>query len=176
MGTATTFYKTFSEGRSELIGGSFYSGPTVLGLARLITGVEDYKTLLEMATRGDRFKVDFGSDDVPIPEELKHLMPPFNFPLVQMSKASRAKLESGEITHDDIVASLFSGHAVSVERYIGTIGQVNGFKQAYIVGSSVQDNLFMQRQIGKYTGNFTNHPTSYFLEHGSHLGVIGNLV
>ena len=82
MGTATTFYKTFSEGRSELIGGSFYSGPTVLGLARLITGVEDYKTLLEMATRGDRFKVDFGSDDVPIPEELKHLMPPFNFPLV----------------------------------------------------------------------------------------------
>ena len=84
MGTATTFYKTFSEGRSELIGGSFYSGPTVLGLARLITGVEDYKTLLEMAIRGDRFKVDFGSNDVPIPEELKHLMPPFNFPFTQM--------------------------------------------------------------------------------------------
>jgi pantothenate kinase len=116
FGTGNILYHVKKGQPSTLLVGNFYSGITSINLASLITGVDDFHTLMEMANRGDRFKCDFGILDVPMPDELKFMVPPFNVPIIQFTKVTKKKVESGEITHDDIVASIFSAQAVMAER------------------------------------------------------------
>ena len=57
-GTGTGIFQVFESGEFKPFGGSPLSGPTAAAQIRLITGVEDYHTMIEMAKKGDRFKCD----------------------------------------------------------------------------------------------------------------------
>ena len=108
-------------------------------LCSYITGVEDYKTMLEMAQRGDRYKLDLGFPDLFFKKEILELyqMQFTNYPVTFMTKLRRDKVESGEITHEDICASVFSCAAMIIEKQLYQLASLFQHKNAYVGGSLV---------------------------------------
>ena len=87
-------------------------------LVEYITGVSDYKTMLEMAKKGDRYKCDLGLKELLLQENMSMLVKTPDLPLVFMRKLKREAVESGEISHEDICASAFACMALILESNI----------------------------------------------------------
>ena len=64
--------------------------------------------MVEMAKKGDRYKCDLGLKDMNLQQEISSLVQLPNLPISFMKKLSRKALESGEITNEDVCASVFA--------------------------------------------------------------------
>ena len=169
-------YKSYENGKTDVIGGSFFCGSSIISLIRFITGVRDYKTMIEMAKKGDRFKCDLGALDIPLQDELKVLCNNMNIPLAFMSKLSREALESGEITNEDVCASCFANISTLLDRSLHLTSMLMGIKNFYLAGSLMNDNPIIEGQIGRYSGHLPTYPKIHYLDYASHLGIIGALL
>ena len=174
-GSDTVFYNAYRNITTMPVGDTFFAGPSIVRMITFITGVKDYGTMLEMASRGDRHKVDNCFNDTYIPPEICEKYPYDNYPLTFLYKLSREGLENKEYTIEDICASMYSCAALLMEKQMYLLAKVYNHKDVYIGGSLVQDNLYMQKLIGFYST--TQGPLNiYYMDHGSYLSGIGMLL
>ena len=58
----------------RLVQATLFAGSTIISLIEVITGVSDYKTMVEMAKKGDRYKCDLGLKDMHLQQEISSLV------------------------------------------------------------------------------------------------------
>ena len=62
-GSGIGIYKCEADGKYDILASPFVAGPSIICLAKFITGVSDFNTLVEMARKGNRFKCDLSVCD-----------------------------------------------------------------------------------------------------------------
>lgn len=73
VGTGVGISKVNRKAEVEHYTSPCQSGTSATNTLRLITGIQDYNTLMDMAKRGDRFKCDMNASDfVPQLKDNKH--------------------------------------------------------------------------------------------------------
>ncbi|RLI37727.1 hypothetical protein DRO55_00690 [Candidatus Bathyarchaeota archaeon] len=137
VGTGTAMVVVYDGGRSiRHIGGTGVGGGTILGLAKRMLGVVDFKTLEDMASRGDAEKVDLTVRDIAggpvgiIPAE---------------ATASNFGRLTGEEEPNDIAAAIFN----MVSQVVGVLAAMaarayNLREDVVFVGKPVQSRIIAE--------------------------------
>jgi pantothenate kinase len=146
----------------------------MLALARFFTGIDDYTSLLNMAKKGDRLKVDSLFSDITEGED--YLQYSKDIPINFMAKISREKIEKGEITMEDVCQSCFAAVGREIDWLLCAYAPLYKFKEVYITGSVYQDNDFLMNMQGKNVIFEDRYPKCFYLDHGSYLGAIGSIL
>lgn len=109
MGTGTAMVVAYGDsGKIKHIGGTGVGGGTVLGLSKLMLGIDDFKTLEEMAVRGNPNNVDLTVADI--------VGGPIGIIPAEATASNFGKLDS-HANGDDVAAAIFN----MVSQVIGMI-------------------------------------------------------
>jgi type II pantothenate kinase len=143
------------------VGGSALGGGTLLGLARLLLGVDSYEEITELARRGDRRKVDllvgdiYDEGELPLPAEI--------------NAASFGKLASREPA--DLANALMGLVGENIGLICGQLARVLEAEAVVYCGSTLTHNLPLCEILTAVTSAFGT--PSYRLERGAYCGAVG---
>jgi type II pantothenate kinase len=140
LGTGTSIL-CIAAGRAQRIGGSAFGGGTLLGLGRLLLGVESFRELSELAAKGDRRRVDllvgdiYTGADTPLPRDL--------------NAASFAKLASREPA--DLAHALVGMLGENVALLCGHLAREQRATAVLFGGSTLLQNPALALVLGNVT-------------------------
>ncbi|MCP4002824.1 MAG: hypothetical protein GY725_01385 [bacterium] len=160
LGTGTSVLGLTPAG-AQRVGGSALGGGTLLGLGRLLLGVESFAEMTELARRGDRRKVDLLVGDIyrgletPLPGEL--------------NAASFGKLDSRE--PEDLAAALMGLIGENIALICGTIANSQGFSEIFYCGSTLWENPVLRQIIAEVSAMYA--VPAEFLPNGRFCGAVG---
>ena len=160
LGTGTSVLAV-GRGQPQRVGGSALGGGTLLGLGRLLLGVESFDDLAALAATGDRRPVDllvgdiYRGVDTPLPREL--------------NAASFGKLDSRR--PQDLAAALMGLVGENVALICGAIAR--GGEESLVVycGSTLNRNPTLRRILDRVT-SMSGVPAR-FLDEGAFCGAVG---
>ncbi|MFD2830655.1 type II pantothenate kinase [Corticicoccus populi] len=144
VGTGTSFHQADSDGQRRA-GGSGVGGGTLMGLSRLLTGVENFDDIISLAKNGNRDQIDlkvhhiYAGNKSPLPGDLTAS----NFGNVQPGDHKDANIEDQLQSVIALVAETVSTIGISL---------AEGFNTEHIVyiGSTLLDNDVMTEIINRY--------------------------
>jgi type II pantothenate kinase len=160
LGTGTSVL-SIDDGRVERVGGTALGGGTVLGLGRLLLGVESFAELAALAERGDRRGVDllvgdvYRGADAPI--------------LRDLTAASFAKLHSTR--PEDLAHALMGLVGENVALLCGGFARGLSIDGVVYCGSTLAENPALRRIVSEITTLFGHRPC--FLVAGAFCGAVG---
>ena len=160
LGTGTSVLHV-EEGRVERVGGTALGGGTVLGLGKLLLGVESFAELAGLAERGDRRTVDlmvgdvYRSADAPL--------------LRDLTAASVAKLSSTR--PEDLAHALMGLVGENVALLCGGFARGSSVEGVVYCGSTLSENPALRRIVAEITTLFGHRPC--FLAGGAFCGAVG---
>jgi type II pantothenate kinase len=161
LGTGTSILLS-EDGSSRRIGGSALGGGSLLGLGRLLLGVERFDEITELAARGDRRKVDLlvgdiypDADELPLPADL--------------NAASFAKLASREPA--DLAHALVGLLGENTALLCGQLAAAFQAKAILYCGSTLRDNPTLVEILTSVTEMMGAR--SHLLAHGASCGAVG---
>ena len=160
VGTGTSVLALDPEG-SRRVGGSALGGGTLLGLGRLLLGVESFDEICALAARGDRDRVDllvrdiYPGGEIALPGDL--------------NAASFAKLDSR--SPEDLAHALVGMIAENVGLICGNLARSLGARAVVYCGSTLLHNAGMQDILRWVTA--MNGATAHFPEEGAFCGALG---
>lgn len=168
VGTGTSIHILNKDNHSR-VGGTGVGGGTILGLSTLLTGIEDYHEIIDLAVQGNRDLIDLKVSQIyegsksPISGELTAS----NFGQVQKgltSERNQADLLSAIMGMVGETVSTISVHAAAQ----------HGASNIVYIGSSFSDNQCLREITENYTRLRGANPT--FVENGEFSGAIGALL
>jgi type II pantothenate kinase len=160
LGTGTSIMQISPRG-SRRVGGSALGGGSLLGLGRLLLGLESFDDIAALAERGDRRKVDllvgdiYAEGELPLPAEL--------------NAASFGKLQSRQPA--DLAHALMGLVGENVGLICGQLAQALEAEAVVYCGSTLTRNPTLSgilRGVGAAFGT-----PAHLLEHGAFCGAIG---
>ena len=161
LGTGTSILH-LTPGESRRVGGSALGGGSLLGLGRLLLGVDAFDEITALAAGGDRRKVDllvgdiYGDGEVlPLPAEL--------------NAASFAKLESREPA--DVAHALIGLVGENTALLCGQLAGALGAQAVVYCGSTLRGNPTLAEILTGVTAMLG--ASSHLLEHGAFCGAVG---
>jgi len=160
LGTGTSILSVL-DGRVERIGGTALGGGTVVGLGRLLFGVESFAEITALAAGGDRRGVDLLVGDV--------YRGTASSIASQLTAASFAKLDS--LAAPDVAHALMGLVAENVVLIAGALARGAGVDTIVYCGSTLTENPALGDIVGEITTFFGNRPL--FLAGGAYAGAIG---
>ncbi len=160
LGTGTSVLAV-DEGRVERVGGTALGGGTVLGLGRLLVGIESFAEIAAMAERGDRRSVDLLVGDV-----YRGAVAPL---LRDLTAASFAKLASTR--PEDLAQALMGLVGENVALLCGGFARGLAVDTVVYCGSTLSENPSLRRIVGEITTHL-GHRAS-FLAGGAFCGAVG---
>ncbi|WP_010531382.1 type II pantothenate kinase [Lentibacillus jeotgali] len=168
VGTGTSMHYV-QDGRQERVGGSGIGGGTLLGLAFLTTGMQDYEQIVRGARDGDRENVDLKVKDI-----FEGALPPISGDLTASNFGKTEAMMLEPPSNPDILAANigFIGEVI-VTISSQMAGQYDAEAIVY-VGSSFRSNPLLQEIIEMYAGMIGKKPV--FLDHGEYSGAVGALL
>ena len=164
VGTGTSFHQATTTDQKR-VGGSGVGGGTLLGLSHLLTGIEDYHTIIERAKKGDRNKVDlkvhhiYNGKPTPIPGDLTAS----NFGNVLNHKSDQS-IEDQLIAVIGLVAETVTAMALNLADAFDT-------KKMVFIGSTLLDNTVMTDII--YNDSQLKGAEAYVVPNGEFSGALG---
>jgi type II pantothenate kinase len=160
LGTGTSVL-SLDRGRATRVGGSALGGGTLLGLGRLLLGVETFDEICELAARGDRRKVDLLVGDI---------YPGGELPLpADLNAASFAKLDSREPA--DVAHALMGMLGENIALICGTLARSVGAQAVVYCGSTLIHNPELREILRWVTAAYGAQP--HFLDAGAYCGALG---
>jgi type II pantothenate kinase len=160
LGTGTSVL-SIDAGAVERVGGTALGGGTVLGLGRLLLGVESFADLAAMAERGDRRRVDLLVGDV---------YQGADAPLLRdLTAASFAKLASTQ--PEDLAHALMGLVGENVALLCGGFARSRAIEGVLYCGSTLVENPALRRILAEITTLFGHRPC--FLAGGAFCGAVG---
>jgi len=160
LGTGTSVLSV-EDGHVARVGGTALGGGTVLGLGKLLLGVESFAELTALAERGDRRSVDlmvgdvYRSTDAPL--------------LRDLTAASFAKLASTE--PEDLASALMGLVGENVALLCGGFARHSSIEGVVYCGSTLSENPPLRRIVAEITTLFGHRPC--FLAGGAFCGAVG---
>lgn len=160
LGTGTSVL-SLDRGKVTRVGGSALGGGTLLGLGRLLLGVETFEKICALAEQGDRRKVDllvgdiYPSGDVPLPRDL--------------NAASFAKLDSR--APSDVAHALMGMLGENIALICGTLARSVGAQAVVYCGSTLLHNPELREILRWVTAAYGAQP--HFLDEGAFCGALG---
>lgn len=168
VGTGTSIHFINSKSNTR-IGGTGVGGGTVIGLSLLLTGIDDYSSIVSQAKQGNRNGIDLKVKDI-----YEGAEPPIfgdltasNFGNAHFNKTSTASKE-------DLLASILGlvGETVATTS-IFAAGQF-GVQDIVFIGTSFYNNDFLRNVVEEYTRFKGANPL--FVQNGEYSGAIGALL
>ena len=160
LGTGTSVLSV-DDGRASRVGGTALGGGTILGLGKLLLGVESFAELAAMAERGDRRSVDLLVGDVYRGTDA---------PLLRdLTAASFAKLTSTR--PDDLAHALMGLVGENVALLCGGFARGLAIEGVVYCGSTLSENPALRRIVAEITTLFGHRPC--FLTAGAFCGAAG---
>jgi type II pantothenate kinase len=160
LGTGTSVL-AIDDGRVERVGGTALGGGTVLGLGKLLLGIESFAELAAMAERGDRRSVDLLVGDVYRGADA---------PLLRdLTAASFGKLHSTR--PDDLAHALMGLVGENVAVLCGGFARGLAIEGVVYCGSTLSENPALRRIVAEITTLFGHRPC--FLAGGAFCGAVG---
>ena len=160
LGTGTSVL-SLDDGRVGRVGGTALGGGTVLGLGRLLLGVESFAELAALAQRGDRRTVDLLVGDVYRGDRA---------PLLRdLTAASFAKLDSRR--PEDLAHALMGLVGENVALLCGGFARGLTIAGVLYCGSTLAENPALRAIVAEITTLFGHQP--WFLERGAFCGAVG---
>jgi type II pantothenate kinase len=160
LGTGTSVLSV-QDGRVERVGGTALGGGTVLGLGKLLLGVESFAELTALAERGDRRTVDLMVGDVYRGADA---------PLLRdLTASSFAKLASTK--PEDLAHALMSLVGENVALLCGGFARGSSVEGVVYCGSTLSENPALRRIVAEITTLFGHRPC--FLAGGAFCGAVG---
>jgi type II pantothenate kinase len=160
IGTGTSVLAIEPDG-AKRIGGSALGGGTLLGLGRLLLGVESFDEICQLASRGDRRRVDLSVGDI---------YPGGEIPLpADLNASSFAKLASRE--PQDLAHALVGMLAENIGLICGNLARGFGAHAVVYCGSTLLHNRELQEILRWVTA--MHGATAHFPEHGAFCGALG---
>jgi len=160
LGTGTSVLSV-GDGRVERVGGTALGGGTVVGLGKLLLGVDSFADLAAMAERGDRRTVDMLVGDVYRGADA---------PLLRdLTAASFAKLQSTR--PEDLAHALMGLVGENVSLLCGGFARGLAIEGVVYCGSTLVENPALRRIVAEITTLFGHRPC--FLAGGAFCGAVG---
>jgi type II pantothenate kinase len=160
VGTGTSVL-LLEPGRARRIGGSALGGGTLMGLAKLLLGVESFDEVCALAARGDRRRVDLLVRDIYPGGEIE--LPG------DLNASSFAKLESREPS--DLAHALIGMIGENIGLICGNLARTTGATAVLYCGSTLLHNPELAQILTWVTA--MNGATAHFPEHGAFCGALG---
>lgn len=160
LGTGTSVL-SLDRGRATRVGGCALGGGTLLGLGRLLLGVETFDEIVALAARGDRRRVDllvgdiYPSGEIPLPLDL--------------NAASFAKLDSRD--PPDVAHALMGMLGENIALICGTLARSSGAQAVVYCGSTLIQNAELREILRWVTAAYGAQP--HFLDAGAFCGALG---
>ena len=160
LGTGTSILAV-REGGPERIGGSALGGGTLLGLGRLLLGVESFGEVTALAANGDRRRVDLLVRDIyrhgamPLPGDL--------------NAASFGKLASTD--PEDLAHAIVGLIGENVAIICASLARATGAEAVVYCGSTVAENPALEEILSAITIAFGSRPL--YLPEGAFCGAVG---
>lgn len=160
VGTGTSVL-AIEPGGAKRIGGSALGGGTLLGLGRLLLGVESFDEICALAASGDRRRVDLLVQDIYPGGEIA--LPP------DLNASSFAKLASREPR--DLAHALVGMLGENIGLICGNLARAFGASAVVYCGSTLLHNRELQEILRWVTA--MHGATAHFPEHGAFCGALG---
>ena len=160
LGTGTSVL-SLDRGHARRVGGSALGGGTLLGLGRLLLGVETFEEICALAARGDRRRVDllvgdiYPCGEIPLPPDL--------------NAASFAKLDSRD--PPDLAHALMGMLGENIALICGTLARSHQAAAVVYCGSTLLHNAELREILRWVTAAYGAQP--YFLDAGAYCGAFG---
>jgi len=160
VGTGTSVLALGPDG-AKRVGGSALGGGTLLGLGKLLLGVDSFDEICELAARGDRRKVDllvgdiYKTGELPLPADL--------------NAASFAKLDSRDPA--DIAHALVGMLGENLGLICGTLARSLGARAVVYCGSTLLHNKGLQEILTWVTA--MQGAQAHFPADGAFCGALG---
>lgn len=166
FGTGTSVF-TVLNGKGTRTAGTAVGGGTLTGLSRLLIGTCDFETIMDLASRGNRHRVDLMVSDLypdakasPVLNELTAS----NFGSVEIEQASKEDIASAVL---QLVVETIAVISIQVAR-------AHRMDTIVIAGSPSRHPLVRERF--KELGALLGHDFFAFLEHGPYCGALGAVI
>ena len=160
LGTGTSVL-SLDHGRATRVGGSALGGGTLLGLGRLLLGVETFDEICALAACGDRRRVDllvgdiYPGGEIPLPPDL--------------NAASFAKLDSRDPA--DLAHALMGMLGENIALICGTLARSFDAQAVVYCGSTLIENAELREILRWVTQAYGAQP--HFLDSGAYCGAFG---
>jgi len=176
IGTGVSVLRVDGLGKFERISGSTIGGGTYWGLCRLLTDVEDYESVLDLAERGKSSKVDMMVGDIygkKVDVLEKHGLTA-DVVASSFGKLGGKSEPAAGLKQEDLARALL----LMVTNNIGQVAylnaQIHNTKRIYFVGNFLRHNVISQQRLA-YAINYWSKGKmeALFLEHEGYLGALG---
>ena len=174
VGTGTSVH-VIDGGRHVRVGGTGLGGGTIVGLSRLLTGIDEYDAIVEAASRGDR-----GAADLKVRHIYEGLEPPIDGELTASNfgrvppGSSIGDGRDGTVAREDALASVIGMVGEAVATLCVSAAAAHGVKTIVYIGSSFSGNAPLREAIESYTRFRGGEP--HFVGNGEFSGALGALL
>jgi len=176
IGTGVSVIRVDGPGEFERISGSTIGGGTYWGLCRLLTDVESFDTILDLADKGDADKVDMMVGDIYGKDSsaLEKLNLPSSVVASSFGKlVSKTEVAAG-VEQQDLAKALLMMITNNIAQVAYLNAQLHSTHRIYFVGNFLRhNNISMQRLAYSIDFWSKGEMEALFLEHEGYFGALG---
>ena len=173
IGSGVSILKVSANDKYERVGGTLMGGGTLIGLSKLIFGIDDYDKIIELASKGNNENVDLTMKDFPNNKENE-----FENPEISSLGKIHEYIQSGKkdkLKKEDIALSLIKMICSHIAQYSVIYAEKNNIDTIYYFGSFTKNN-FINKILHKASKHWNKNIKVRFNCHDGYLGTIGTLL
>mmetsp|Transcript_33269 Transcript_33269/g.38525 ORF Transcript_33269/g.38525 Transcript_33269/m.38525 type:complete len:902 (+) Transcript_33269:145-2850(+) len=176
IGTGVSILRVDGPRQYERISGSSIGGGTYWGLCRLLTDVEKFEDVLDLASRGNPTKCDMMVGDIygDNPEALSKLGLPSNIVASSFGKLVAKQDPASGLKQEDLARALLLMITNNIGQVAYLNAQLHNTSRIYFVGNFLRHNKMSQRRLS-YSIHYWSkgEMEALFLEHEGYFGALG---
>lgn len=153
------------------IGGTALGGGTILGLANALLGTSNFEQICQLATQGDRTKVDLVVGDIYRPGEIAL---PDELTAASFGKLGLAADPPGGKDAENLAAAILGLVGENVGLICAGLSYACEVQDVVFAGSTLRDNLFLRNILASITVNMGRTP--HFLPNAEYGAAVGALL
>ena len=176
IGSGVSILKVSSGDKYERVGGTLMGGGTLIGLSKLIIGIDDYDKILELASKGNYENVDLTKKD--LIKENQELENSENNIICCLGKVHDYILDGkkNKLKKEDIALSLLNMICSHIAQYSVLYAEKNKIDTIYYFGTFTKNSSFAVKILSKASKHWNKNIKIRFSHNGGYLGVIGTLL
>ncbi|RIW28772.1 type II pantothenate kinase [Bacillus salacetis] len=164
IGTGTSFfYVDWKNNEYRRLMGTGLGGGTILGLGRILTGLDSFEEIISLAATGKREKVDLLVRDL-----YEHEEPPIPG---YLTAANFAGKRTGDETPNDSLRALINMAAENTVLLAARAAEAEGINTIVFTGGALTGNTLLRSDLSQFRNLMDYEPV--FLENGAFAGAVG---